>query len=153
MVSRTDFSIWQDPKSYRNFTPKKRLRISWTAPKSSCRICVSYDHFPPTPCLVHRADAKPSVFREGNLFPYLLYTKAPSLLSRGSDSLASISCDFSLRLKLPAPLITIQLLVWSICTENINHSFHAWHVGSVLWSPILSGIYRYTPSNMACTCV
>jgi hypothetical protein len=43
-----------------------------TAAQSTCRIFFSYKHFPPTPGIVHRVHAKPSVFSEGTLVPSFL---------------------------------------------------------------------------------
>ncbi len=41
----------QTPKVIKEFYSKE-----WAC------ICPSYKHFPPTPCFVHRVDAKPPVF-------------------------------------------------------------------------------------------
>ncbi len=50
------------------------LRGCWAAANSPCCIYPSYRQFLPTPCFVHRADAKPPAFRDVTPVPSFLDT-------------------------------------------------------------------------------
>ncbi len=67
------FCIPPSQMTFRNYLKlDKRLGMCLAAAKSTCRIFPGLKHIPPTPRFVHRADAKPPVFRKGALAPSLL---------------------------------------------------------------------------------
>ncbi len=60
-------------------TKRRDLRMCLAAVHSTCRICPSYKHFPPTPVLFIEYTPNPPLFREGIIVPS--FTKTPSLWS------------------------------------------------------------------------